>query len=112
MSVKDTLRAFRIVKGFLEDAKGDYPHLSRLAEGIRLYPDIEAKIENTLNENGAVKNSASPEVEIYPQNDSDSERTHSGQAAINPTLKECQSIFTRSDHTRAQGAACDCREGA
>ncbi len=62
MSIKDTLRAFRIVKAYLEDAKGDYPHLSRLAEKIRLYPDIEAKIENTLNENGAVKNSASPKL--------------------------------------------------
>ena len=62
MSVKDTLRAFRIVKGYLEDAKGDYPHLRQLAGDIRLYPDIEAKIENTLNENGAVKSSASPEL--------------------------------------------------
>ena len=62
MSVKDTLRAFRIVKGYLEDAKGDYPHLRQLAGDIRLYPDIEAKIENTLNENGAVKSSASPKL--------------------------------------------------
>ena len=62
MSVKDTLRAFRIVKGFLEDAKGDYPHLRQLAAEIRLYPEIETKIENTLNENGAVKSSASPEL--------------------------------------------------
>ena len=62
MRVKETVRAFRIVKGYLEDAKGDYPHLRRLAEGIRLYPDIETKIENTLNENGAVKSSASPEL--------------------------------------------------
>ena len=62
MSVKDTLRAFRIVKGYLEDTKEDYPHLSRLAGDIQLYPDIEAKIENTLNENGAVKSSASPEL--------------------------------------------------
>ena len=62
MYVKDTLRAFRIAKGYLEDAKGDYPHLRRLAARIRLYPDIEAKIENTLNENGAVKSSASPEL--------------------------------------------------
>ena len=62
MSVKDTLRAFRIAKGYLEDAKGDYLHLRQLAGDIRLYPDIEAKIENTLNENGAVKNSASPEL--------------------------------------------------
>ena len=60
MSVKDTLRAFRIVKGYLENAKGDYPHLRRLAGEIRLYPEIDAKIENTLNENGAVKSSASP----------------------------------------------------
>ena len=62
MYVKDTLRAFRIVKGYLEDAKGDYPHLRRLAEEIRVYSEIEAKIENTLNENGAVKSSASPEL--------------------------------------------------
>ncbi len=62
MHVKETLRAFRIVKGYLEDAKGDYPHLHRLAEEIRLYPEIEAKIENTLNENGVVKSSASPEL--------------------------------------------------
>ena len=62
MYVKDTLRAFRIVKEYLEDAKGDYPHLRRLAEEIRVYSEIEAKIENTLNENGAVKSSASPEL--------------------------------------------------
>ena len=62
MRVKDTLRAFRIVKGFLEDAKGNYPHLRRLAVDIRLHPDIEAKIENTLNENGVVKNNASPKL--------------------------------------------------
>ena len=62
MRIKDTLRAFRIVKGYLENAKGDYPHLHQLAEGIRLYPEIEAKIENTLNENGAVKSSASPQL--------------------------------------------------
>ena len=47
MSVKDTLRAFRIVKGFLEDTKEDYPHLSRLARNIQLYPNIETKIEHT-----------------------------------------------------------------
>ncbi len=62
MYVKETLRAFRIVKGFLEDAKGDYPYLRQLAENIRVYPEIDAKIENTLNENGAVKSSASPEL--------------------------------------------------
>ena len=62
MHVKETLRAFRIVKRYLEDAKGDYPHLRRLAGNIRLYSEIDAKIENTLNENGAVKSSASPEL--------------------------------------------------
>ena len=62
MHVKETLRAFRIVKGFLEDAKGEYPHLRQLGEDIRVYPGIDAKIENTLNENGAVKSSASPEL--------------------------------------------------
>lgn len=62
MYIKDTLRAFRIVKGYLEDAKGDYPHLRQLGENIRVYPEIDAKIQNTLNENGAVKSTASPEL--------------------------------------------------
>ena len=62
MYIKETLRAFRIVKEYLEDAKGDYPHLRRLAGDIRVYPEIDAKIENTLNENGAVKSSASPKL--------------------------------------------------
>ena len=62
MHVKETLRAFRIVKGFLEDAKGEYPHLRQLGEDIRVYPGIDVKIENTLNENGAVKSSASPDL--------------------------------------------------
>ena len=62
MHVKETLRAFRIVKEFLADAKGDYPYLRQLAGEIRLYPEIDTKIENTLNENGAVKSSASPEL--------------------------------------------------
>ena len=31
MHVKETLRAFRIVKEFLADAKGDYPYLRQLA---------------------------------------------------------------------------------
>ena len=62
MRVKDTLRAFRIVKGYLEDAKGNYPHLRQLAVDIRLYPEIDVKIENTLNENGALKSSASPKL--------------------------------------------------
>ena len=62
MHVKETLRAFRIAKGYLEDAKGDYPHLRQLAGEIRVYSDVDAKIENTLNENGAVKSSASPEL--------------------------------------------------
>ena len=62
MSVQETLRAFRIAKGYLEDAEGDYPHLRQLAGDIRIYPGIDAKIENTLSETGAVKSSASPEL--------------------------------------------------
>ena len=62
MWIKETLRAFRIVKAYLKDTKEDYPYLSQLAENIQLYPEIEAKIENTLNENGAVKSSASPKL--------------------------------------------------
>ena len=112
MHVKETLRAFRIVKGYLEDAKGDYPHLRRLAGSIRLYSEIDAKIENTLNENGAVKSSASPELKSIRKTIQAVKGRIQRQAAINPPLKKCQSIFTRSDHTRAQGATCDCRERA
>ena len=99
MSVKETLRAFRIVKGFLEDTKEDYPHLSRLSGDIQLYPDIEAKIEHTLNENGAVKSSASPELKSIRK----TIQTVKGriQGKLQSTLRsnKCQSISTRSDHT-------------
>ncbi|MCZ6679564.1 MAG: endonuclease MutS2 [Candidatus Poribacteria bacterium] len=60
--IKETLRAFRIAKGYLEDGAGDYPHLRQLAGKIRIYPEIDAKIEGTLGETGEVKNSASAEL--------------------------------------------------
>ena len=60
--IKETLRAFRIVKGYLEDVDRDYPHLKQLARSIATYPEIEGKIDRTFGESGEMKSSASPEL--------------------------------------------------
>jgi len=58
--IKETLRAGRIVKGYLEDTAEDYPNLRRFAQSISTYPTIEEKIEKTLDDGGVMRNSASP----------------------------------------------------
>ena len=73
MLIKETLRAGRIVKGYLENtdssrrAQGTaptcpLPHLRQLAQSISIYPEIEAKIEKTFDEGGGMKSSASSEL--------------------------------------------------
>ncbi len=62
MLFRETFRAFRNIKGFLEDSDASYLHLHRWAHSIRIYPDIEGKIDRTFGESGAMKNSASPEL--------------------------------------------------
>ena len=62
MLIKETLRAGRIVKGYLADVDKNYPHLRQLAQSISIYPDIEAKIEKTFGETGEMKSTASPEL--------------------------------------------------
>jgi DNA mismatch repair protein MutS2 len=57
LSIKETLRAGRNIKGFIADAVGKqksvpFAHLMRLAESIRLYPEIEARIERTFGASG------------------------------------------------------------
>jgi len=62
MLIKETLRAGRIVKEYLEDTDRSYLHLHQLAQSISIYPAIEAKIEKTFGESGGMKSSASPEL--------------------------------------------------
>lgn len=62
MLIKETLRAGRIVKGYLEGTDKSYPHLRQLAQSISIYPDIEAKIEKIFDEGGGMKSSASSEL--------------------------------------------------
>ena len=60
--VRETLRAFSIVKGFLTDADESYIHLKRLATQIDTFDAISGRIDQTLSETGAVKSDASPEL--------------------------------------------------
>jgi len=60
--IKETLRAGRIVKEYLEDTTEDYPNLRRFAQSISTYPNIEEKIEKTFDDGGVMRNSASPEL--------------------------------------------------
>ena len=57
--IKETLRASRIVKGYLQDTSEDYPNLRRFARSISTYPTIEEKIEKTFDDGGVMRNSAS-----------------------------------------------------
>ncbi|HIE27181.1 TPA: hypothetical protein EYP66_07840 [Candidatus Poribacteria bacterium] len=58
--IKETLRAGRIVKEYLQDTAEDYPNLRRFARSISTYPSIEEKIERAFDDGGAMRNSASP----------------------------------------------------
>ncbi|MFQ6039317.1 MAG: endonuclease MutS2, partial [Candidatus Poribacteria bacterium] len=58
--IKETLRAGRIVKGYLQNTTEDYPNLRRFAHAINTYPTIEEKIEKTFDDGGVMRNSASP----------------------------------------------------
>jgi DNA mismatch repair protein MutS2 len=60
--IKETLRAGRIIKGYLENTDEYYPNLRRFAQSIKVYPEIEEKIDKTLDEGGVMRNSASPEL--------------------------------------------------
>ncbi len=60
--INDTLRAARIVKGYLEGLDNSYPHLRQFARSISIYPEIEAKIEMTFGPSGEMKSSASSEL--------------------------------------------------
>ena len=112
MHVKETLRAFRIVKEFLADAKGDYPYLRQLAGEIRLYPEIDAKIENTLNENGAVKNSASPELRSIRKTIQAVKGRIQGRLQSTLRSKSVSPYLQDPIIRERKGSSCDCGERA
>lgn len=62
--VGDTLRAARNVQAYLADAAESeaYPHLLRFVEGISVFLELEQCIEQTFNEGGAMRASASPRL--------------------------------------------------
>jgi DNA mismatch repair protein MutS2 len=60
--IKETLRAGRVLKEYLQEQEGSYAHLHQLARDIRCYPEIEAKIDRTFGGSGEMLNSASPEL--------------------------------------------------
>lgn len=63
LSVADTLRAARNVRAYLEEAdEAMYPHLVRFVAGIAIFPELEARIDKTFNEQGAMRSSASPRL--------------------------------------------------
>jgi DNA mismatch repair protein MutS2 len=59
MEVADTLRAARRVLAYMHGAEANYPHVDRMADGIGVFTELEARIDATFNENGGIKSSAS-----------------------------------------------------
>ena len=60
--IKDTLRAGRVLKEYLQEQEASNTHLHQLARDISCYPEIEAKIDRTFGSGGEMLNSASPEL--------------------------------------------------
>lgn len=60
--IKETLRAGRVLKEYLQEQEASNTQLHQLARDIRCYPEIEAKIERTFGSSGEMLNSASPEL--------------------------------------------------
>lgn len=62
LHLKDTLSAARRLRNYLVKRKEKAPWLAALAEPISLHPDLEDAIDRTLDQNGAIRDSASPEL--------------------------------------------------
>ena len=60
--IKETLRAGRVLKEYLQEQEASNTQLHQLARDISCYPEIEAKIERTFGSSGEMLNSASPEL--------------------------------------------------
>ena len=60
--IKETIRAGRVLKEYLQEQEASNTQLHQLARDIRCYPEIEAKIERTFGSSGEMLNSASPEL--------------------------------------------------
>ena len=60
--IKETLRAGRLLKEYLQKQTESNTHLHQLARNISSYPEIEAKIERTFGASGEMLNSASSEL--------------------------------------------------
>ncbi|MDR3562677.1 MAG: endonuclease MutS2 [Negativicutes bacterium] len=62
LAVGSTLYAARRIKQFFNELAKPVPRLAEVVEGITVYRNLEISIDNTVNEQGMVRDSASPEL--------------------------------------------------
>jgi DNA mismatch repair protein MutS2 len=62
VEIRDTLVAARTLKGFLAAHRAEAPVLADTAEGLGIFPDLEAAIGRTVGDDGAILDEASPDL--------------------------------------------------
>ncbi len=53
----------RVVKSYIDQRKDDYPALKKISVGLIPLKDLEETLQNVLNENGELRNDASPKLQ-------------------------------------------------
>ena len=62
MEVLSTMLAMKSVKRFFKSLEMDLPILKNLSSGIEILGNLERDLDNTIDEHGAIRDSASPEL--------------------------------------------------
>ena len=62
VALKNSLESLAAIVRFFKGKEGRYPLLSQRAEGIKLFPYIQQRLDAIVSKHGTVKDSASPEL--------------------------------------------------
>ena len=62
LAVRLALSTLRLTRSYFANRTARYPHLGRVAERIAAYPEIEKRIADAVDDEGRIRDSASPEL--------------------------------------------------
>ena len=62
VDVRETLAAGRVLKGFLAAHRAEAPVLAEMAEGLGVFPELEAAIGRAIGDDGSILDGASPDL--------------------------------------------------
>jgi DNA mismatch repair protein MutS2 len=62
VDVRETLAVGRVLKGFLAAHRAEAPVLAEMAEGLGVFPELEAAIGRAIGDDGSILDGASPDL--------------------------------------------------